>query len=87
MKHKILLLMVVLLLLSGCSCKTETEVIYADHFVLAEKQGFDEIYVDTETNVMYWFHHVPGVGISMTVVLNEDGTPKLWDGELPKDGE
>lgn len=37
------------------------------------------IYVDKDTNVM----HIkgPGDGGTFTVMLNADGTPKIWQGE------
>ena len=37
------------------------------------------IYVDKDTNVMYI--KGPGNGGTFTVMLNADGTPKIWRGE------
>lgn len=37
------------------------------------------IYVDKDTNVMYIKGH--GGGGTFTVMLNADGTPKIWQGE------
>lgn len=82
MKLKMLLLSVAILLLSGCGEKTGDEVTYADKFVEVEHRGNSAIYVDAETKVMYW-EKAFATGVGLTVVLNEDGTPKLWEGELP----
>lgn len=42
------------------------------------ESSFDyQIYVDIETNVMYLDCYKDG----LTVIVNPDGTPKLWEGE------
>lgn len=43
----------------------------------------DEIYVDKDTKVMYWWHEGTEKG-GLTVMYNADGTPKLYDGDLSK---
>lgn len=48
------------------------------------KNGVDygfEIYVHKETKVMYIFYH-SHYQCGLSVLLNSDGTPKLWEGEL-----
>lgn len=65
------------LLIAGCS---DTAIRSAA--VMMEKVE-DEwgyaIYVDKDTNVMYI--KGPGDGGTFTVMLNADGTPKIWWGE------
>ena len=39
------------------------------------------IYVDTETRVMYAVY-VSNVGATMTVMVDPEGKPLLWEGEL-----
>ena len=39
------------------------------------------IYVDSETNVMY-FWHTGGYSGGLTVMVNENGQPLIWKGEL-----
>lgn len=39
------------------------------------------IYVDSETNVMY-FWHCGGYSGGLTVMVNENGQPLIWKGEL-----
>ena len=39
------------------------------------------IYVDTETRVMYAIY-VSNVGATMTVMVDAEGKPLLWEGEL-----
>lgn len=44
--------------------------------------GFNyRIYVDTHTNVMYW-EKDDAYGTGLTVMLNADGTPRLYNGEF-----
>lgn len=38
------------------------------------------IYVDSETNVMY-FWHTGGYSGGLTVMVNENGQPLIWKGE------
>jgi hypothetical protein len=42
-----------------------------------------KIYVDKETNVMYWYIY-GGYHAGLTVMLNSDGTPMLYDFENNK---
>lgn len=67
------ILIVVIVILGGSdvdnSDKTETMKII--------ESSFDyQIYVDIETNVMYLDCYKDG----LTVIVNPDGTPKLWKG-------
>lgn len=39
-----------------------------------------KIWVDTETNVMY-MHIKDGYGAGLTVMVDEDGKPLIWEGE------
>ena len=43
---------------------------------------YEQIFVDTETNVMYLYEGL-GYGGGMTVMLDKDGKPLLWE----KDGD
>lgn len=67
------------LLIAGCS---DTANVSAGQDRMMEKVE-DEwgyaIYVDKGTNVMYI--KGPGDGGTFTVMLNADGTPKIWQGE------
>ena len=40
----------------------------------------NKIYVDSETNVMY-FWHTGGYSGGLTVMVNENGQPLIWKGE------
>ena len=67
------------LLIAGCS-DTATVSAGQDRMMekIEEKWGY-VIYVDRDTNVMYI--KGPGDGGTFTVMLNTDGTPKIWQGE------
>ena len=49
-------------------------------FETVYEQGNARIVVDRETNVMY-LQIISAYGSGITVLLNEDGTPKVFDGE------
>jgi hypothetical protein len=42
-----------------------------------------QLYADKQTGVVYWFSK-SGYGHTMTVLLNPDGTPVLYDFEKEK---
>lgn len=79
-----LLLLIVAIFLCGCSgTMSRKENIKDDRsFVLLERYDqYGDVIVDTETNVMYWVSeggHTYGI---MTLLVNPDGTPKIWTGE------
>ena len=84
MKRILSLTCLIMLLLTGCgvestSCK---EVVYADNFVAVESYNSNTIYVDKNTKVMYWKLHYTGSDTGITVILNTDGSPMLWEGDL-----
>ena len=52
-------------------------------YKVTEIESNDRVYVDTETNVMYWYSgHIQAGGLS--VMLNADGSPKTYDAETSK---
>lgn len=67
------------LLIAGCS-DTANVSAGQDRMVekIEENWGY-VIYVDRDTNVMYI--KGSGDGGTFTVMLNADGTPKIWQGE------
>lgn len=77
MKKIIILLLMMVLLFTGCNVSSEEEA-YCDNFICVEHDSVYSIYVDKNTMVMYWSKRNSGI----TVILNADGTPMLWDGEL-----
>lgn len=91
MKKKLFLLFLILiipicLLFSGCG--TEKSPSYESNtgrflLVYSQEKDREKIYilVDTKTRVMYLWCHI-GFGGGLTVMLNPDGTPMIWEGEL-----
>lgn len=81
MKKMVIAIALVSALLCGCSncCKEPKERI-DDRFVTVQRQTESRfrIIVDTETNVMYLMDGLSHQG-GITVLLNADGTPMLWD--------
>ena len=88
MKKLLLLLLLPVMLLAGCG---DTR---SDDYVSVEQDRFVEvknywsttgcdytIVVDKETRVMYLMFRAGYKG-GLTVMLNPDGTPMLWEGEL-----
>lgn len=70
-------------LFAGCSSieKTSNVEVNESSFVIVESIGTCNIYVCKETKVMYMFIKI-GNGAGLTVMLNADGTPMIYDGEL-----
>lgn len=94
---KILCLLFVLitpLLFCGCEHIPKSENYYTeniDRFVFIKQYGevnggeTIKILVDKETKVMYMYYHDGNLNsgtAGLTVMLNADGTPMLWEGEL-----
>lgn len=59
----------------------EFEKKYFDYFCV-NLDTHTSVIVDKTTNVMYMQRMNFGDGISVTPILESDGTPKLYDGEL-----
>lgn len=81
MKKKILFILLLLImpvmLLCGCGVSEEAETNGgADRFKEISYENCS-VYIDKETKVMYL-----SVKRGLTVMLNADGTPMLWEGEL-----
>lgn len=82
MKCKIVIATLMALFMTGCAGDFVTqgdEVVNQVHRFEQHKVDMDHsIWVDTETGVCYlWID--AGYGKSMTVLLNPDGTPILWE--------
>ena len=76
-------------LLAGCERTTveEKDVRTTSVFVTVENNTLFDIIYDKETMVMYSvsnFGHGPGV---LTLLVNADGTPKLWEADREVSGE
>lgn len=50
-------------------------------FVCVERSGEWSIFADKDTKVMY-VQRNGGFDYNLTVLLNEDGTPRIWNGEI-----
>ena len=71
-----LVLMIVLAFI-GCSETYNTET--TDRFIVVYSDNFSNaIYADKETNVLY-FWHFGGYSGGLSVMLDENGKPLLWD--------
>ena len=77
--------LVCVLSITLCSCFSEPieTRTYNSVYNITEISSSARIYVDTETNVMYWYDS-HGYGGGLTVMLNADGTPKLYNSETSK---
>lgn len=54
---------------------------YLDNFVIVEDTATDQIIVDKSTGVMYY--KWGGTNGGITVILDADGHPLIWQDELP----
>lgn len=81
MKKKILAaILVTTLLIAGCSDMANVSAGQDNTMVLVESERDYGIYADKDTGVMYLYMW-NGPGCGLTVMLNADGTPKIWQGE------
>ena len=72
------LMLVIILCASGCSYDNSTNTPKPVHDI-----SYSTIFVDYETNVMYtWYKS--GYGAGMSIMLNADGSPKLYDESTSK---
>ena len=83
---KLILLCCLLLSISlvGCSDKPNDDVIDAretDRFITIYLGNGDYVYVDKETGVQYLYIYNGSAG-DVEVLLNADGKPILYEGEL-----
>lgn len=86
MKKKIFILLVALLFLififAGCEDNNVSTSKVGDITLIKVVNGENfDIYVDKDTRVMYIFNKTTYQG-GMTVLINSDGSPMLWEGDL-----
>ncbi|RHC16748.1 DUF6440 family protein [Roseburia intestinalis] len=80
MKRKLITAIIaVALLIAGCSDTANVSEGQDRMMEKVEDEWGYAIYVDKDTNVMYI--KGPGDRGTFTVMLNADGTPKIWQGE------
>lgn len=68
------------LLIAGCSDTANVSAGQENTMVLVGSGQEYLIYADSETGVMYLYITI-STGGGLTVMLNADGTPKIWQGE------
>lgn len=72
----------VALLITGCSDTANVSARQENTMVPVESEQYYDIYADKDTGVMYLYVYTGrGFGSGLTVMLNADGTPKIWQGE------
>ena len=78
---KLAIMLALAISLSGCSGgNSNTECENNGRFRKVYADFLNVIYVDSETNVMY-FWHTGGYSGGLTVMVNENGQPLIWKGE------
>lgn len=78
MKKLAIIVTIVLILLCGCS-NSKSNI--HERFIQVEDGGCYSIIVDTKTDVIY-LRYNGGAYKGITVLLNSDGTPMLWNGDM-----
>ena len=77
----VLALVMCAVIFAGCGgTKENSRFVIIDSNVESENRISSALYADKQTNVVYWFTK-SGYGQTMTVMLNSDGTPVLYDFE------
>lgn len=83
----LLLLIMPIIFLCGCSDSAQTSEIGKEYIVgnvilVKVEKGEDfDLFVDKSTKVIYIYNKTAYQG-GLTAMLNADGTPMLWEGEL-----
>ena len=76
----LVLALVLIFALVGCTGASSENETTSDRFVRVYSEYQNYIYVDSETNVMY-FWHSGGYSGGLSVMLDENGDPLLWGGD------
>ena len=79
-KKLITAIITVALLIAGCSDTANVSAGQENTMVLVGSGQEYLIYADNDTGVMYLYITI-STGGGLTVMLNADGTPKIWQGE------
>ena len=78
---KLAIMLALAISLSGCSGgNSNIEYENSERFREVYSDFSNVIYVDSETNVMY-FWHTGGYSGGLTVIVDENGQPLIWKGE------
>ena len=76
----LVLALVLIFALVGCTGASSDKETTSDRFVRVYSEYSSCIYVDSETNVMYFWHSGVYSG-GLSVMLDENGDPLLWEGD------
>ena len=80
MKKKIILAVIAAAVLGLAGCGTDrAEAPEESMMIIVDETSGYTIYANKETGVMYFSRDVV-YGTSVCVMLNEDGTPQIWEG-------
>ena len=78
----IIMALLVVILLSGCSTMEKIpEKERPTNFMVYEECGSGAILVDRDTHVMYWVSTSTYNYGNLTLLVNADGSPKIWSGD------
>lgn len=70
--------LVIVLAFIGCSASKSNNMETSDRFITVYSDFCNTIYADKETNVLY-FWHFGGYSGGLSVMVDENGKPLLWD--------
>lgn len=70
--------LVIVLAFIGCSASKSNNMEISDRFITVYSDFCNTIYADKETNVLY-FWHFGGYSGGLSVMVDENGKPLLWD--------
>ena len=75
------MLLALCFVLSGCMDRIKTDG-KPQMFLEYQRFGIGAVLVDRDTHVMYWMSDGRSNSGTLTLLVNQDGTPKVWDGEI-----
>ena len=76
-----IMLLALCFVLSGCMKQVKTD---GKPLMFLEYQSFGigSVLVDRDTHVMYWMSEGKSNHGNLTLLVNPDGSPKVWEGDL-----
>jgi len=85
MKHMAIICIIIIcvVVLSGCTQQMSQEEIAIESaqnkmFMPVSRENYGVVIVDKETDVMYWMSNAAYNFGTLTLLVNPDGTPRIW---------
>ena len=79
MKLKVVIGLIFIFILTGCGAETSGSKGNTSYFKTISAEAYGNIVVDTRTGVEYWCSMGPYNGGTLTLLVDEEGKPLIYD--------